>query len=71
MKAFRYKLGHEAFKTLTVGELRMQLAAYPDDMPVLAEWEGQRTPVNHDIRVESYSAGFELDRADCLVIAVD
>ena len=27
---------------MTVGELRALLAQHPDDMPVVAEWEGQR-----------------------------
>lgn len=43
MKTFHYREGHEWGKTLTVGELRVVLNEHPDDMPVLAAWEGIHT----------------------------
>lgn len=40
MKTFRYPLGHVDMVTMTVSELREKLNEFPQDMPVLAEWEG-------------------------------
>jgi len=71
MKTFRYELGHKALATMTVAELRAKLAEFPDDMPVLARWEGQRMPVGCEFEVEGFSAGFDADRCECLVIDVE
>lgn len=71
MKTFHYKLGHKAFHTMTVGELRAKLSEYPDDMPVLATWEGQRMPIEQHFWIEEFHTGAEADRCDCLVIDVD
>jgi hypothetical protein len=72
MKTFRYKLGHEAGKTMTVAELKAELDKYPDGMPVLATWEGIHTFFSPDcFEIKEWSAGNEEDREKCLVIDVD
>lgn len=72
MKVFRYAKGHVCYVALTVAELRHLLSEYPDEMPVFAEWEGVRAPLNRDdLRVESVSCGMEEDRRDCLVFDVN
>ena len=72
MKTFRYKLGHVAGHTLTVAELRELLERYPDDMPVLAEWEGTFPFIHPDnFRVEAHNKGTETDTCDCLIIDVN
>lgn len=68
MKTFHYAHGRPARTTLTVGELQALLAQYPADMPVLAEWEGQRMPLGLHHEVERYSAGVDEERCDCLVL---
>lgn len=69
MKTFRYKLGHEAGSTLTVAELRKQLEKYPDDMPVIASWEGVDAYVHPDhFYVSFVDKGNPDDACDCLVI---
>jgi hypothetical protein len=69
MKTFRYERGHEAGKTMTVAELRAKLAEYPDDMPVLAEWEGVRAYVEPEcFEVQTVSKGHAEDACECLVI---
>jgi len=45
MKTFYYSNGVKRGETLTIKELREGLAKYPDDMPVMAEWEGHYVPV--------------------------
>lgn len=72
MKTFRYPLGHEAGKTMTVAELRAVLESYPDDMPVLAEWEGVQAYIKPDaFSVEPVSKGHKDDECRCLVIDVN
>lgn len=71
MKTFRWEHGGTRFSTMTVAELKSLLEQYPDDMPVLAEWEGKYEPLDPDMAVVSYSSGLESDRVDCLVINVD
>jgi len=56
--------------TMTIAELRSKLADYPDDMPVLFEWEGQRLPACF-FSVEVYPAPDHPDACDCLVIDVN
>lgn len=73
MKTFRYALGHENGKTMTVAELREKLSEYPQDMPVLATWEGIITffdPRPGYFKVERYGDHPE-DNCECLVIDVD
>ena len=73
MKTFRYALGHEAGKTMTVNELMEKLAGYPGGMPVLATWEGTRTwfdPESFSI-VQGFHCGNEEDACDCLEIDVN
>ena len=68
MKIFHYPLGHEAQRFLTVGELMAKLAEYPQDMPVLAEWESQRMPLGFNISKENYHCGIEAEACECLVL---
>ncbi len=68
MKIFHYPLGHEAERFLTVAHLREQLAAYPDDMPVAAEWEGQTMPLGFRMQVKKYHCGKADEQCDVLVI---
>ena len=71
MKTFRHKLGHESGKTMTVSELREKLNEFPQDMPVLATWEGIHTFFEPEhFQVERYGDHPE-DACDCLVIDVD
>jgi hypothetical protein len=39
-RTYKYELGHVWFKAVTVGDLMAFLATFPEDMPVLTEWEG-------------------------------
>lgn len=72
MKTFRYELGHEAGKTMTVAELKKKLDGYPDDMPVFGTWEGVRGyVVPKNFSVEKVSKGHPDDRCDCLLIDVE
>ena len=73
MKAFRYKLGHVAGETMTVGELMAELAKFPADMPILYEWEGQHVMAKPD-RVateDDIHWGEKEDACTCLVINAD
>lgn len=45
MKKFRADGLHDN-ETMTVGELRKSLELYPNDMPVVAVWEGVSAPIN-------------------------
>lgn len=45
MRTFYYPRGHARFSAMTVAELRALLAKYPDDMPVMAEWEAHYVAV--------------------------
>jgi hypothetical protein len=52
MKTFRFPLGHEEGKTMTVGELKGILSMYPDKMPVptgFAEIVSDNLPVLHTV----------------------
>ena len=72
MKSFRYGLGHLAGKTVTVKELKDELDKYPDDMPVMAEWEAVTACIDpEEFSIQSISKGMEEDREDCLVIDVN
>lgn len=65
--------------TLTVGEMKEILSKLPDDMPVLAAWEGLRTCFGNDTseagyedyRVETTSPACWLEECECLVFDVD
>jgi len=68
-KTFRYELGHEAGKTLTVGGLMEALAQFPSDMPVFAQWEGCHGFIGpENFSIETVTKG--LDECECLVIDV-
>ena len=72
MKTFRYKLGHVAGKTMTVAELRAKLSEYPDDMPVMALWEGCYAYINpENFDDEKVHKGYLDDECDVLTISVD
>jgi hypothetical protein len=76
MKTFRYST-HDKFpigSTMTVSELREKLNEYPQDMPVLATWEGIHTFfAPESFKVERYGGGsiHHEDACDCVVIDVD
>ena len=72
MKTFRYPLGHEAGKTMTVADLKNKLAEYPDDMPVFGEWEGVHGYViPENFSIENTSKGHPDESCDCLIIDVE
>lgn len=57
--------------TLTVAELRALLATFPDDLPVVATWEGQvKTLSASQFAVERATLGPH-SRSDSLFIDVD
>ena len=70
MKTFRYNKGHPAGSTMTVKELKELLSKHPDDMPVMATWEGVTAFID-DFSVVSVSKGMEEDREDCLMFDVE
>lgn len=55
---------------MTVMEMKELLAEYPDDMPVMALWEGCNAFIK-EFKVDSVCKGLEEDRADCLVFDVE
>lgn len=75
MKTWRYKLGHDAKTTLTVAELISKLKEYPDDMPVLCQWESVKGAMqNNDydfIVTKNYHCGEPEDSCDVLEIDVN
>ena len=72
MKTFRYRLGHFAGQTMTVAELRAKLSEHPDDMPVMAYWEGQDAYIGQDcFKVKKVNMGYLDDECDVLSICVD
>ena len=72
MKTFRYELGHVAGNTMTVKELRDALAEFPDDMPVMAEWEGCHAYIEgSNFAVEKVGKGCAADDCDGLLIDVN
>ena len=72
MKTFKYELGHIAGSTMTVAELRDGLAAYPDDMPVFATWEGVNGYVDlRNASVQNVHKGTKSEACPCLVIDVE
>ena len=72
MKDFRYPAGHLAGRTVTVKELREFLAQHPDDMPVMASWEGVWAFIDQaEAVVEEVTKGNGKDACDCLVFDVN
>ena len=72
MKLFQDKrTGQVIGRTVTVGELKLLLNKYPDDMPVLAEWEGVDGYVPDDPLIKSVKKGLGVDACDCLVFWVE
>ena len=72
MKAFKYGAGQ--VKTMTIAELRGKLNEYPQDMPVLASWEGVITPFRsapEHFDVVPYYGTDPNEKCDCLIINVD
>ena len=66
---FRFPKGHEAFKTATVKDLREWLYNFPDDMPVLATWEGTMNPVSSAF-VEIFAHRAD-EKTKCLIFDVE
>ena len=57
---------------MTVGELRTALETYPDDMPVMAEWEGCHAYMeSSNLYVRFIDKGHTNDRCHTLVIDVN
>lgn len=48
MKAFKDIVGDVIFETMTIAELRAKLAPYPDQTPVLGEWDGMLGAIQRD-----------------------
>jgi len=72
LKTFRYAMGHEAGKTMTVVELRRKLKKYSKDMPVFGTWEGVCGYIEPEkFFVEDISKGYENDKCTCLLIDVE
>lgn len=72
MKVFRNAYGHEAGRTVTVGEMKTALDEYPDDMPIMAEWEGVNAYVDpSEFGMELVSKGMDEDEEVCLVMPVE
>lgn len=45
MRTFTYPLGHVRCTTMTVSELRARLSEFPDDMPVMVDYERERAAI--------------------------
>lgn len=72
MKEFRYSTEVLAGNTVTVKELMEALSKYPEDMPVMATWEGVHAFIDPELfSVEVVSKGHKEDDCDCLVINVN
>lgn len=72
MKKLRSKVGHTQYETMTIAELREELSRYPDDMAVLATWEGIYTAFNVDNIDIDYIAHVHPDDAqNCVIIDVE
>lgn len=70
MKKFRFESGHVAGNTLTVGEMKKKLEEYPDDMPVLAEWEGCRAYIDPGM-FEIALVGKGCKEDECMGLVID
>ncbi len=71
-KTFHTSNGYCKLTTLTVKELRGALALLPDDLPLIAEWEGTKhgiMPKNWDIEI--YHAGNAEEKCAVLMIDVE
>jgi hypothetical protein len=53
--------------TMTVKELRDELSKYPDDLPVIATWEG----VGAGIRKENFTTRFDNGYMDEMQLEID
>lgn len=72
MKTFRYPLGHVDTVTMTVSELREKLNEFPQDMPVIAAWEGTWNSFEPEcFKVIRSDHWHQEDNCDVLVIDVD
>lgn len=70
-KVFHHKNGNQCGSTLTVKELRECLSAYPEDMPVMATWEGVVACIEEDMMaVEPIDKGLAVERCEGLLIDV-
>ena len=56
---------------MTVGDLRKKLAEYPDDTPVMAEWEGVCAYVQPGSFYSKSVSKLGDEERDCLIVNVD
>lgn len=71
MKTFRHKLGHFVGKTMTIAELRAKIIEYPDDMPIMVNYEGCNSYVEPEyFDVEKMHKGHLDDECDVLIISL-
>lgn len=57
---------------MTVKELREALTLYPDEMPVMAQWESCNAYIErNNLSIERVSKGHEDDACDVLLIDVN
>lgn len=72
MKTFRFFRGDFAGSTITVKELREALSEFPEDMPVMVEWEGCRSYIDlANFSTYRVSKGFPADECEVLMIDVN
>jgi len=74
MKEFNSKGGSLAGRTMTVSELKAKLDNYPDDMPVIATWEGVHAYIDdfcEEFEIGKVHKGDKSQECDCLIIDVE
>lgn len=75
MKTFIYKNRPGSVKTITVAELKRKLDKYPDDMPVLATFDGTWRIINPDRfdvhQVHGYDSSIGKFDTAAIIIDVD
>lgn len=70
-KVFHHKNGNQCGSTLTVKELIECLSKHPEDMPVMATWEGVIACIEEDMMpVEAIDKGLPEEHCDCLLLDV-
>ena len=69
MTEFGYSSQTKKQKTMSVGTLKAILEGLPDDLPILAEWEGITTPLN-SFKVDVFEYYMNYDTPDSKTFAV-
>jgi hypothetical protein len=69
-KVFHHKAGHIARRTCTVAELRDYLSQFPENMPIVATWEGTVHGLSSPEVWEDFDYDFEADKCDVLAFDV-